>query len=456
MKLITRAVICSLWGGQHVDSSYLGSCGASGGVLLMWDMWVVDKVEEAVGRFSVSCKFENVVDQFIWAFARVYGPNSVSERRFLWEELFGLSNWWNVPWCMGGLIDLSLEGGSFTWSNFLEVESKARLDSFLFSTDWKAKLPTVCQRRMSRLLSDHFSIVLEGGAFHHRGRRPFRFEYMWLKDGGFVERLWKDLSELETIKESRGLTAEDKLNLERIQGELEEASLLEEICWRQKSRVLCIRDRDRNTKFFHHIVNSHRRFNSIDRLMVDGELSSDLEDIAKAISHFYRQLYSENVVDKPVLDDVEFSRISEEDALWLDRTFDEEEVYGVINGFNGDKALGSNDVVEIKDFQPINLVGGIYKIISKVLANQFQRVAHGLILDSRNAFVKGRQILDSVLIASECIDYRLKIGILGVLCKLDVEKTYDHVNWGFLTYMLQHCGFSEKMEKMDHVLHFYR
>ena len=34
--------------------------------------------------------------------------------------------------------------------------------------------------------------------------------------------------------------------------------------------------------------------------------------------------------------------------------------------------------VEIKDFQPINLVGGIYKIISKVLANRFRRVAHGL------------------------------------------------------------------------------
>ena len=31
----------------------------------------------------------------------------------------------------------------------------------------------------------------------------------------------KDLSKLETIKESRGLSAEDKLDLERIQGELE-------------------------------------------------------------------------------------------------------------------------------------------------------------------------------------------------------------------------------------------
>ena len=91
--------------------------------------------------------------------------------------------------------------------------------------------------------------------------------------------MWKDLSKFET-KESRNLMEEEKLDLERIQGELEKASLLEEICWRQKSRVLCIRKGDRNTKFFHRIANSNKRFNSIDRLMVDGELSSDLEVIA--------------------------------------------------------------------------------------------------------------------------------------------------------------------------------
>ena len=105
------------------------------------------------------------------------------------------------------------------------------------------------------------------------------------------------------------------------------------------------------------------------------------------------------------------------------------------------------DVVDVKDFQPISLVGGIYKIIFKVLANQLRRVAHGLISDSQNAFVKGKQILDSVLIASKYIDSRLKSGVLGVLCKLDVEKAYDHVSWDFLMYMLQHCYFSKKLRK---------
>ena len=67
--------------------------------------------------------------------------------------------------------------------------------------------------------------------------------------------------------------------------------------------------------------------------------------------------------------------------------------------------------MEIKDFNPISLVGGIYKIISKVLANRFRKVAHGLISGSQNAFVKGRQILDYVLIASKCIDSKLKTRI---------------------------------------------
>jgi hypothetical protein len=100
--------------------------------------------------------------------------------------------------------------------------------------------------------------------------------------------------------------------------------------------------------------------------------------------------------------------------------------------------------MDVRDFRPISFVGGIYKIISKVLANRFKSVLGKIISNTQNAFVGGRQILDLVLIANECVDSQIRSGDLGLLCELDLEKAYDHVNWDFLLYLLYCCGFGEK------------
>jgi hypothetical protein len=90
-------------------------------------------------------------------------------------------------------------------------------------------------------------------------------------------------------------------------------------------------------------------------------------------------------------------------------------------------------------------VGGVYKIIAKVLANRLSLVLEKIIYKSQNVFVKRRQILVSILIANKCFNRKHELKEFFVNWTL--EKAYNQVDWAFLPYVLQSCGFSEKWRR---------
>lgn len=95
----------------------------------------------------------------------------------------------------------------------------------------------------------------------------------------------------------------------------------------------------------------------------------------------------------------------------------------------------------LNEFRPISLVGSMYKILAKVLANRLRLVIGSVISDAQSAFVKGRQILDGILIANEVVDDASKRKKELLLFKVDFEKAYDSIDWSFLEEVMVKMGF---------------
>ncbi len=87
-----------------------------------------------------------------------------------------------------------------------------------------------------------------------------------------MNQLWL---ELDSMAEGRSLSMAEKNQKAQVIMELEKTALLEEISWRQKSRATWLKEGDKNTKFFHRLANSNRRYNSISTLLINGEMSTD-------------------------------------------------------------------------------------------------------------------------------------------------------------------------------------
>lgn len=102
------------------------------------------------------------------------------------------------------------------------------------------------------------------------------------------------------------------------------------------------------------------------------------------------------------------------------------------------------DAKSVKDFRPITLIGSLYKIIAKILANRFVMVLGNIVNEVQSAFVADRQILDGPFILNEIIQWCKSKNKYSFILKIDFEKAYDSVRWDYLDEVLRNFGFGDK------------
>ncbi|KAK3228826.1 hypothetical protein Dsin_000707 [Dipteronia sinensis] len=125
-------------------------------------------------------------------FCNVYAPNMESERKGLWDFIENITHSFSMPWCLGGdfntvldpseskggecnmgsarnfnlfisrskVVDIPLHGITYTWTDFRERVSWARLDRFLISPAFLMWYPRLSQKGLLGSLSDHNVVTI--------------------------------------------------------------------------------------------------------------------------------------------------------------------------------------------------------------------------------------------------------------------------------------------------------
>ncbi|GJZ30560.1 RNA-directed DNA polymerase, eukaryota [Tanacetum coccineum] len=259
----------------------------------------------------------------------------------------------------------------------------------------------------------------------------------------------------------------------------------------QKAKIKWAIEGDENVKFFHGMLNKKRNQSNIRGIMVNGTWVDDPVQVKREFFEHFRGRFDKPSVNRACIDtpfpvslsidqkeDME-RRISKEEvkrAVWdcgVDKSpgpdgfsfsfyrhfwpVIEKDVFEAVDYFfmYGEIPNGCNsnfialipkilDANMVKDFRPISLIGSLYKIIAKILANRLVGVLGDLVNEVQSAFVADRQILDGPFILDEVLQWCRRKKKHALIFKVDFEKAFDSVRWDFVDDVLNKFGFGER------------
>ncbi|GJR39911.1 RNA-directed DNA polymerase, eukaryota, partial [Tanacetum coccineum] len=301
----------------------------------------------------------------------------------------------------------------------------------------------------------------------------------------------KILDELRDIDRSldQGIVS-DMLLLKRqeLKQQLNEIKTFEAKDSLQKSKVRWAIEGDENSKYFHGIINKKRSLLAIRGVFDDGSWLSDPSLVKKAFLDHYGSRFK-----KPTTQGLKFNfsfpnRLSQDQVDDLERDVSRDEIRSAVwdcgenkspgpDGFtfeffrryweligpdfcaavehffeNRTFSKGCNssfialipkvsDAKFVNEYRPISLIGSVYKVVTKIMANRLSMVIAGIVSDSQSAFVAERQILDGPFILNEILHWCKRKRKKAMFFKVDFAKAYDSVRWDFLLDVLEAFGF---------------
>ncbi|GJT47678.1 RNA-directed DNA polymerase, eukaryota [Tanacetum coccineum] len=254
---------------------------------------------------------------------------------------------------------------------------------------------------------------------------------------------------------------------------------------------MMLMDGGENSKYYHGILNKKRNQLTIRGVLADGIWIDEpslvkQEFLAHLKTRFDKpnesrirlNMHFPNILSSDQRDELEIEVSKEEikRAVWdcgIDKspgpdgfTFGfyryywkviESDVVDVVSFFfhNGFFHKGSNlsfialilkisDAHMVKDYRPISLIGSLYKIIAKILANRLVNVLGDIVNEVQSAFITNRQILDGPFILNELFQWCKSKKKQSLIFKVDFVKAYDSVRWEFLDDILTKFGFGDR------------
>ncbi|GKB01988.1 RNA-directed DNA polymerase, eukaryota [Tanacetum coccineum] len=495
MESIDNFCVKNCWGNYSFEFVYGPSVGNSGGIMCAWDPRMFHKHNVTISDYFVAIQGEWIANAKKYLVISVYAPQEASEKRMLWSYLNHMIDRWDGESILmgdfnevrhteerfgttfnnhnamvfnsfissSGLVEVPLGGCAFTWCH-KSGSKMSKLDRFLISEGIMGFCPNITSITLDRYLSDHRPIILREVCYDY-GPIPFRMYHYWFEWDGFdrfIVDTWKNMSILDNNAISKFMKKLRHLKLQTrlwVRDKKESATT-------KKAQLKGSWIEDPNSVKNEFLSHFKERFDSpcSSRLMLEGEfpnkLSADqsidlesnvtIEEIKRAVWDcgidksqgpdgftfgFYRRYW--DTIKNDVADAVSFFFISGKFLKGGNFSF-----IALIPKIQ--------DAKVVKDYRPISLIGSLYKIIAKILANRLVGVLGDLVNEVQSAFIVNRQILDGPFILNELIHWCHAKKKETMIFKVNFEKAYDSVRWDYLNDVLNKFGFGSKWRNWIH------